>query len=128
MISQNKKDDNDKIDILMNKITKLENLLNEEKKNKTKLEEKYNQLNYATLPLLNKQLNEKEKLLESTLIEQIKLQKEINYLKDNFKINDNFNNIYSTPKKELKDDNEKNKEKKYKYYSQIIHNFDQHFQ
>ena len=45
MISQNKKDDNDKIDILMNKITKLENLLNEEKKNKTKLEEKYNQLN-----------------------------------------------------------------------------------
>jgi len=93
MISQNKKDDNDKIDILMNKITKLENLLNEEKKNKTKLEEKYNQLNYATLPLLNKQLNEKEKLLESTLIEQIKLQKEINYLKDNFKINDNFNNI-----------------------------------
>ena len=32
MISQNKKDDNDKIDILMNKITKLENLLNEEKK------------------------------------------------------------------------------------------------
>ena len=61
MISQNKKDDNDKIDILMNKITKLENLLNEEKKNKTKLEEKYNQLNYATLALLNIQLNKKEK-------------------------------------------------------------------
>ena len=93
MISQNKKDDNDKIEILMNKISTLENSLNEEKKYKTKLEEKYNQLNNATLPILNKQLNEKEKLLESTLIEQIKLQKEINYLKDNFKINENFNNI-----------------------------------
>ena len=93
MISQNKKDDNDKIEILMNKISTLENSLNEEKKYKTKLEEKYNQLNNATLPILNKQLNEKEKLLESTLIEQIKLQKEINYLKDNFKINDNFNSI-----------------------------------
>ena len=93
MISQNKKDDTDKIDSLMNKILKLENSLNEEEKNRAKFEEKYNQLNNATLPLLNKQLNEKEKLLESTLIEQIKLQKEINYLKENFNINDNFNNI-----------------------------------
>ena len=63
------------------------------KKNRAKFEEKYNQLNNATLPLLNKQLDEKEKLLENALIEQIKLQKEINYLKDNFNINDNFNNI-----------------------------------
>jgi hypothetical protein len=45
----------------MNKISKLENLLNEEKKNNTKIEEKYNQLNYATLALLNIQLNKKEK-------------------------------------------------------------------
>ena len=93
MISQNKKDDTDKIDSLMNKILKLENSLNEEEKNRAKFEEKYNQLNNATLPLLNKQLDEKEKLLENALIEQIKLQKEINYLKDNFNINDNFNNI-----------------------------------
>ena len=93
MISQNKKDDTDKIDSLMNKILKLENSLNEEEKNRAKFEEKYNQLNNATLPILNKQLNEKEKLLENALIEQIKLQKEINYLKDNFNINDNFNNI-----------------------------------
>ena len=84
MISQNKKDDTDKIDNLMNKILKLENSLNEEEKNRAKFEEKYNQLNNATLPLLNKQLDEKEKLLENALIEQIKLQKEINYLKDNF--------------------------------------------
>ena len=93
MISQNKKDDTDKIDSLMNKILKLENSLNEEEKNRAKFEEKYNQLNNATLPLLNKQLDEKEKLLENALIEQIKLQKEINYLKENFNINDNFNNI-----------------------------------
>ncbi len=93
MISQNKKDDTDKIDSLMNKILKLENSLNKEEKNRAKFEEKYNQLNNATLPLLNKQLDEKEKLLENALIEQIKLQKEINYLKDNFNINDNFNNI-----------------------------------
>ena len=93
MISQNKKDDTDKIDSLMNKILKLENSLNEEEKNRAKFEEKYNQLNNATLPLLNKQLDEKEKLLENALIEQTKLQKEINYLKDNFNINDNFNNI-----------------------------------
>ena len=93
MISQNKKDDTDKIDSLMNKILKLENYLNEEEKNRAKFEEKYNQLNNATLPLLNKQLDEKEKLLENALIEQIKLQKEINYLKENFNINDNFNNI-----------------------------------
>ena len=93
MISQNKKDDTDKIDSLMNKILRLENSLNEEEKNRAKFEEKYNQLNNATLPLLNKQLDEKEKLLENALIEQIKLQKEINYLKDNFNINDNFNNI-----------------------------------
>ena len=93
MISQNKKDDTDKIDNLMNKILKLENSLNEEEKNRAKFEEKYNQLNNATLPLLNKQLDEKEKLLENALIEQIKLQKEINYLKENFNINDNFNNI-----------------------------------
>ena len=53
MISQNKKDDTDKIDSLMNKILKLENSLNEEEKNRAKFEEKYNQLNNATLPLLN---------------------------------------------------------------------------
>ena len=67
MISQNKKDDTDKIDSLMNKILKLENSLNEEEKNRAKFEEKYNQLNNATLPLLNKQLDEKEKLLENAL-------------------------------------------------------------
>lgn len=78
----NKKED-DKIEILMKKITELETKLNEERKNSTQSEEELNRISTITLPLLKKNLEEKEKLLESTMLDRVRLEKEIYYLKEN---------------------------------------------
>ncbi len=78
----NKKED-DKIEILMKKINELETKLNEERKNSTQSEEELQRLSTITLPLLKKTLEEKEKLLESTMLDRVRLEKEIYYLKEN---------------------------------------------
>ena len=75
----------DKIEILKNKINSLEKDLFSEKIKSTNLEDENNLLNTVKIPSFLKTLDEKDSYIDSLLIEQIKLQKEINYLKDNFK-------------------------------------------
>ena len=75
----------DKIETLKNKITSLEKDLFSEKIKTTNLEEENNLLKTVKIPSFQNELNEKDSYIDSLLIEQIKLQKEINYLKDNFK-------------------------------------------
>ena len=75
----------DKIETLRNKITSLEKDLFSEKIKTTNLEEENNLLKTVKIPSFQNELNEKDSYIDSLLIEQIKLQKEINYLKDNFK-------------------------------------------
>ena len=75
----------DKIETLKNKINILEKDLFSEKITTTNLEEENNLLKTVKIPSFLKELNEKDSYIDSLLIEQIKLQKEINYLKDNFK-------------------------------------------
>ena len=74
----------DKIEILKNKINSLEKDLFSEKIKSTNLEDENNLLNTVKIPSFLKTLDEKDSYIDSLLIEQIKLQKEINYLKDNF--------------------------------------------
>ena len=75
----------DKIETLKNKITSLEKDLFSEKIKTSNLEEENNLLKTVKIPSFQNELNEKDSYIDSLLIEQIKLQKEINYLKDNFK-------------------------------------------
>ena len=87
----------EKDEILQSKINSLEKELFSEKIKTTNLEEEMNLLNTVKIPSLMKTLEEKDSYIDSLLIEQIKLQKEINYLKDNFKSSDDtLNNIQLT--------------------------------
>ena len=76
------KDDN--FEILVNKVDSLEKELLSEKVKSRNFEEELNILKTYKVPLLSKTIEEKDNYIDSLLIEQIKLQKEINYLKDNF--------------------------------------------
>ena len=76
------KDDN--FEILVNKVDSLEKEILAEKAKSKNLEEEINILRTYKLPLMSKVIEEKDNYIDSLLIEQIKLQKEINYLKDNF--------------------------------------------
>ncbi len=76
------KDDN--FEILVNKVDSLEKEILSEKAKSKNLEEEINILRTYKLPLMSKIIEEKDNYIDSLLIEQIKLQKEINYLKDNF--------------------------------------------
>lgn len=75
--------EDDKIEILMKKINELEGKLTEERKKSFEYEKELQNLSNITLPLLKKNLEEKEKLLENTMIDHIRLEKEIYYLKEN---------------------------------------------
>ena len=76
------KDDN--FEILVNKVDSLEKEILSEKAKSKNLEEEINLLKTYKIPLMSKIIEEKDNYIDSLLIEQIKLQKEINYLKDNF--------------------------------------------
>ena len=76
------KDDN--FEILVNKVDSLEKEILSERAKSKNLEEEINLLRTYKLPLMSKVIEEKDNYIDSLLIEQIKLQKEINYLKDNF--------------------------------------------
>ena len=86
---QNKED---KFEILVNKVDSLEKELLSEKVRTRNLDEELNSLKSYKIPILTKTLEEKDNYIDSLLIEQIKLQKEINYLKDNFN-DDNFKKL-----------------------------------
>ena len=77
-----KKEDN--FEILVNKVDSLEKELLSEKVKSRNFEEELNILKSYKIPLLSKSIEEKDNYIDSLLIEQIKLQKEISYLKDNF--------------------------------------------
>jgi hypothetical protein len=74
----------DKIELLVSKVDSLEKNLFSEKIKSKNLEEEINILNTFKIPEYIKTLEEKDSYIDSLLLEQIKLQKEINYLKDNF--------------------------------------------
>ena len=80
------KDDN--FEILVNKVDSLEKEILSERAKSKNLEEEINLLRTYKLPLMSKIIEEKDNYIDSLLIEQIKLQKEINYLKDNFEQDD----------------------------------------
>lgn len=71
----------DKIDLLMNKIAQLEKELSITKQDKSQLETEYSDLNKITIPLLQKQLTDTEKSLENIIIDSIRLENENNLLK-----------------------------------------------
>ena len=75
-------DDNN--ELLVKKVSSLEKELFSEKIKSKNLEEELNLLNSIKIPVFIKTLEEKDDYIDSLLIEQIKLQKEINYLKNNF--------------------------------------------
>ena len=74
----------DNFEILVNKVDSLEKELLSEKVKSRNFEEELNILKSYKIPLLSKTIEEKDIYIDSLLIEQIKLQKEINILKDNF--------------------------------------------
>ena len=80
----NKQNKEDNFEILVNKVDSLEKELLSEKVKSRNFEEELNILKSYKIPLLSKTIEEKDKYIDSLLIEQIKLQKEIFYLKDNF--------------------------------------------
>ena len=75
-------DDNN--ELLVKKVSSLEKELFSEKIKSKNLEEELNLLNSIKIPVFIKTLEEKDDYIDFLLIEQIKLQKEINYLKNNF--------------------------------------------
>ena len=70
---------------LQEKVKSLEKELFSEKVKSKNLEEEINLLNSIKIPIFIKTIEEKDNYIDSLIIEQIKLQKEINYLKDDFK-------------------------------------------
>ena len=88
-VNQNK-DDN--FEILVNKVDSLEKELLSEKVKSRNFEEELNIIKSYKIPILNKTIEDKDNYIDTLLMEQIKLQKEIAYLKDNFE-DDNFKKI-----------------------------------
>ena len=88
----NKQNKEDNFEILVNKVDSLEKELLSEKVKSRNFEEELNIFKSYKIPLLSKTIEEKDNYIDSLLIEQIKLQKEISYLKDNFE-NDNLKKL-----------------------------------
>ena len=80
----NIRDQDDNNELLVKKVNSLEKELFSEQIKSKNLEEEINILNSIKIPVFIKTLEEKDDYIDSLLVEQIKLQKEINYLKDNF--------------------------------------------
>jgi hypothetical protein len=74
-----------KIEVLLEKINKLEISNKEERKNRIKAEEDLRNYRMITVPNLQKELEEKEKLCKYAFIEKIKLESE--YLEKIKKVN-----------------------------------------
>jgi hypothetical protein len=76
--SNEKSTQGDKFDLLMNKLTQLEEAFKEERRIRLTQETELKNLKKITIPNLEKQLEDKENLLKSTFIEKIKIEKMMN--------------------------------------------------
>ena len=83
--NENYENKDDSLDSLKNKVNSLEKELFSEKIRTKNLEEEINLLNSIKIPVFIQTIEEKDNYIDSLIVEQIKLQKEINYLKDDFK-------------------------------------------
>jgi hypothetical protein len=70
----------DKLDILMNKVSQLEEAFKEERRLRVKYEDELDTLRNVTLPNLEKIIADKENLLKMCFVEKIKIEKELNSL------------------------------------------------
>lgn len=66
----------EKVDKLMNKLETLEGALKDERKIRIKLEEELKECKQITIPILQKQLEDKDALLKTVFIDKIRLEKE----------------------------------------------------
>jgi hypothetical protein len=76
MINQNSQGE-DKIDILMSKVSQFETALKEERKTRFKIEEELKNYKTISIPNYQKQLEDKEGLLKATFVDKIKIEKEL---------------------------------------------------
>ena len=83
--NENYENKDDSLDSLKKKVNSLEKELFSEKIKSKNLEEEINLLNSIKIPVFIQTIEEKDNYIDSLIVEQIKLQKEINYLKDDFK-------------------------------------------
>ena len=83
--NENYENKDDSLDSLKKKVNTLEKELFSEKIKSKNLEEEINLLNSIKIPVFIQTIEEKDNYIDSLIVEQIKLQKEINYLKDDFK-------------------------------------------
>ena len=83
--NENYENKDDSLDSLKKKVNNLEKELFSEKIKSKNLEEEINLLNSIKIPVFIQTIEEKDNYIDSLIVEQIKLQKEINYLKDDFK-------------------------------------------
>ena len=83
--NENYENKDDSLDSLKKKVNSLEKELFSEKIRTKNLEEEINLLNSIKIPVFIQTIEEKDNYIDSLIVEQIKLQKEINYLKDDFK-------------------------------------------
>jgi hypothetical protein len=82
--NENYENKDDSLDSLKKKVNSLEKELFSEKIRTKNLEEEINLLNSIKIPVFIQTIEEKDNYIDSLIVEQIKLQKEINYLKNNF--------------------------------------------
>ena len=83
--NENYENKDDSLDSLKKKVNSLEKELFSQKIRTKNLEEEINLLNSIKIPVFIQTIEEKDNYIDSLIVEQIKLQKEINYLKDDFK-------------------------------------------
>jgi hypothetical protein len=95
-----KKEDN--IEDLNSKLKENELIISSLKKQNLKITEDYENLNEFVIPNLKKQIDEKDLIIQNCLIEQIKLTKELNSIKENSTLN---YNKYTIPEFEEEKDN-----------------------
>ena len=72
----------DKLDILMNKLTQLEEAFKQERIIRLSREEENKNLKTITIPNLEKQIEEKEIMFKNIFIEKIKLEKQMNSISE----------------------------------------------
>jgi hypothetical protein len=69
--------DNEKVNVLMNKLQQFETNIKEERKQRLKLEEEVKNYKTITIPTLERDLEEKESLCKSAFIEKVRLERTV---------------------------------------------------
>jgi hypothetical protein len=70
-------EDNEKVNVLMNKLNQFETTLKDERKQRLKLEDEVKNYKTITIPSLERNLEDKESLCKSVFIEKIRLEKTV---------------------------------------------------